>query len=128
MVCSYLFWELNNQYCTSTGVAPGGGVWPPSDGYKTNRELKHFAPGVRVVPPGDTCGNTNIRGAWRLTARVPRQAVWKPYASGDSCAMPGNFLWSRRCVLLALDVRGLRGFGRYLKGQMLEYSWSCGSG
>jgi len=25
-------------------------------------------------------------------------------------------------------VRGLRDFGRYLKGQMLEYSWSCGSG
>jgi len=24
-------------------------------------------------------------------------------------------------------VRGLRGFGRYLKGQMLEYSWSCDS-
>jgi len=30
--------------------------------------------------------------------------------------------------LLALDVRGLRDFGRYLKGQMLEYSYSCGSG
>ena len=31
-------------------------------------------------------------------------------------------------LLLALDVHGLRGFRRYLKGQMLEYSWSCGSG
>jgi len=30
--------------------------------------------------------------------------------------------------LLALDVCGLQGFGRYLKGQMLKYSWSCGSG
>ena len=25
-------------------------------------------------------------------------------------------------------MRGLRGFGRYLKGQMLEYFWSCGLG
>ena len=25
-------------------------------------------------------------------------------------------------------MRGLRDFGRDLKGQMLEYSWSCGSG
>jgi len=31
-------------------------------------------------------------------------------------------------ILLSLDVRSLRGFGRYLKGQMLEYSWSCGLG
>jgi len=25
-------------------------------------------------------------------------------------------------------VRGLRDFERYLKGQMLEYTWCCGSG
>jgi len=25
-------------------------------------------------------------------------------------------------------MRGLRGFGRYVEGQMLEYSWNCGSG
>jgi len=25
-------------------------------------------------------------------------------------------------------VHGLRDFGRYLKGQMLKYSWSCGLG
>jgi len=32
---------------------------------------------VRVVLPGDTYKNSSIRGAWRLKARVPRQAVWK---------------------------------------------------
>jgi len=31
---------------------------------------------IRVVPPGDTCRNNSIRGAWCLTARVPRQAIW----------------------------------------------------
>ena len=30
--------------------------------------------------------------------------------------------------MLALDAHGLRGVGQYLKGQMLEYSWSCGLG
>jgi len=47
---------------------------------------------IKVVTPGDTCGNSNIRGTWRLSARVPRQAVWKPFAPGDSCAAPGDFL------------------------------------
>jgi len=28
---------------------------------------------VRVIPPGDTCINSNIKGAWRLTALVPCQ-------------------------------------------------------
>jgi len=46
---------------------------------------------IRVVPPGDACGNSSIRGTWRLTARVPRQAVWKPFASGDSCGEPDDF-------------------------------------
>ena len=114
-----LFWVLKNQDYASTGVPLGGAVWPPRDGYKTNRELKR-------VPPGDACGNSSIRGTWRMTAHVPRQTVWKPFAYGDSCGVPGDFWWSRHRVLLALDVRGLRGFGRYLKGQMLEYSWSCG--
>jgi len=82
---------------------------------------------IRVVLPGDACANSSIRGTWRLTTCVPRQAIWKPFGPGDSCGVPGDFWWSRHCVLLALDVHDLRGFGRYLKGQMLEYSWSCGS-
>ena len=47
---------------------------------------------IRVVPPSDTCGNNSIRGAWRLVARVPRQAVWKPFVPGDSYGAPGDFL------------------------------------
>jgi len=46
---------------------------------------------IRVVPPGDACGNNSIRGPWRLTARVPRQTVWKPFASGDLCGVLGDF-------------------------------------
>jgi len=38
---------------------------------------------IRVVPPGDTCRNSSIKGAWRLAARVPRQAVWKLFAPGE---------------------------------------------
>jgi len=83
---------------------------------------------IRIVSLGDACGNSSIRGTWRLAPRVPRQAVWKPFASGDSCGAPGDFWWSRHRVLLTLDVHGLLGFGRYLKRQMLEYSWSCGLG
>jgi len=45
---------------------------------------------VRVVPPGDTCRNSSIRSAWRLTARIPRQAVWKRVSHGDSGAAPGD--------------------------------------
>jgi len=41
---------LKNQYYASTGVALGGGVWPPSDGYKTSRELKRVAPGDKGCP------------------------------------------------------------------------------
>ncbi|QCD90341.1 hypothetical protein DEO72_LG4g1296 [Vigna unguiculata] len=26
-----------------------------------------------------------------MAARVPRQAVWKPFVSGNSCGVPGNF-------------------------------------
>jgi len=48
-------------------------------------------PAIRVVPPGDACGNTSIRGTWRLIARVLRQAVWKPFVSGDSCGVPSDF-------------------------------------
>jgi len=116
-----LFWVLKNQYYASTGVAPGGAVWSPVENWSVLRLA------IRVVPPGDACRNSSIRGTWRLTARVPRQTVWKPFASGDSCGVPSDFWWSRHRVLLALDVRGLRGFGRYLNGKMLEYSWSCGS-
>jgi len=46
---------------------------------------------IRVVPPDDACGNNSIRGAWRLAAHVPRQAVWKPFALGDSCGASGDF-------------------------------------
>jgi len=45
-----LFWVLKNQYCASTGVASSGGVWLPSDGYKTSRELKRVVPGDKGCP------------------------------------------------------------------------------
>jgi len=45
-----LFWVLKNQYCASTGVAPGGRVWPPGDSYKTSRELKRVALGDKGCP------------------------------------------------------------------------------
>jgi len=32
------------------GVAPGGGVWPPGDSYKTNRVLKCVALGGKGSP------------------------------------------------------------------------------
>jgi len=44
---------------------------------------------VRIVSQGDTCRNSSIRGAWRLTARVPCQAVWKRVSHGDSEAVLG---------------------------------------
>jgi len=106
-----MFWVLKNQYCTST--SENWNVW-------------HLA--IRVVLLDDTCRNSSIRGAWCLAARVPRQAVWKPFAPGDLCGAPNDFWWSRHCVLLALDVCGVWGFGRYLKGQLLKYSWTCGLG
>jgi len=83
---------------------------------------------IRVVPQGDTCRNSSIRGASCLAIRVPCQTVWKPFAPCDSCGVPGDFWWSRHCVWLALDVLGIWDLGQYLKGYMLEYSWSCGSG
>jgi len=45
-----LLWVLKNQYCASTGVAPGGGVWPPSDIYETSSELKHVVLGDKGCP------------------------------------------------------------------------------
>jgi len=76
---------------------------------------------ISVVPPGDACGNSSIKGTWRLVARVPRQAVWKPLSLATRV--------ERQAIFDEADtVRSLRDFGRYLKGQMLEYSWSCGSG
>jgi len=45
---------------------------------------------VRVVPPGDTCSGSGIRGAWRLAARVPRQAVWKHILPNGSSVAPSN--------------------------------------
>jgi len=41
---------LKNQYCASIGVAPGGGVWPLGDSYKTSRELKCVTLGGKGYP------------------------------------------------------------------------------
>jgi len=45
-----LLWVLKNQYCTSTGVAFDGGVWPLGDSYKTSRLLKRVAFGDKGCP------------------------------------------------------------------------------
>jgi len=57
---------------------------------------------IRVVPLGDTCENNSIRGAWHLAARVPRQGVWKPFALGDSCGMPGDSFYEADIVFCLL--------------------------
>jgi len=41
---------VKNQYCASTGVGPGGSVWPPGDSYKTSRELKCVVLGNKGCP------------------------------------------------------------------------------
>jgi len=46
---------------------------------------------IRVVLPGDTCKKSSIRGSSRLAARVPRQAVWKPFALCNSWGASGDF-------------------------------------
>jgi len=35
-----------------------------------------------VVSPGDVCNISVLRGAWRMAARVPHQAVWKRVSPG----------------------------------------------
>jgi len=59
--------------------APGGKGVPPGDG----EEIRDLWISVRLVmetiPPGGSCRNCELWGAWRLAVRVPRQAVWKPW-------------------------------------------------
>jgi len=47
---------------------------------------------VKAVSPGDTCRGRVFRGTWCLEARVPRQAVWRPIARGDSYVAPGDIV------------------------------------
>jgi len=46
---------------------------------------------VGTFPPGGCCRLCNsFGGAWRLAARVPRQAVWKLAVPGGTCPPPGD--------------------------------------
>jgi len=48
---------------------------PPGESYQISGALERVAPGGEVRPSRRYCENNGIKGAWRLTTRVPRQAV-----------------------------------------------------
>jgi len=91
---------------------------------------------VRVVPPGDTCRSSGLRGAWRLAARVPHQAFWKRVSPCDSRVAPGDNVEAGLVLWFACDVCGLQGFNDTLKVGLLvflelwlgTYPLSCGLG
>jgi len=55
---------------------------------KTEETWNAWRLAVRVASLGDTCRNSGNKGAWRLTARVPRQAIWKCVSPSGSRAAP----------------------------------------
>jgi len=60
------------------------------------------------VSLGDTYKNSGNKGAWRLAARVPRQAIWKRIVLGDLWVVPGDTV--KAIVFCLFDMRGLQSF------------------
>jgi len=82
------------------------GRYEPSGGsYKLEEFWNTWRLAVRVVPPGDTCRGRESKGAWRLAACGPRQAVWKHISPVGSEAVSSNN--TKAEALFALDVRDL---------------------
>jgi len=65
--------------------APGGRRVPPGDGDEIRGLWNNVRLAMKTVPPGEI--------AWRLAARVPRQAVWKLAAPSGTCPPPGDLYY-----------------------------------
>ena len=72
--------------------APGDKGVPPGDGDENRGLWNSIRLAVGTVPPGGSCRLYDSWGAWRLAARVPRQAVWKLVAPSGTCPPPGDFI------------------------------------
>ena len=114
--------------------APGGRGFPPGDGNEIRGLWNSVRLAMETVPPGGSCRSCDLWGAWRLAARVPRQAVWKLAAPGGTCPPPGELYCcslSFECEFViysassdALRVRLLV----FLELWLGRYPLSCGSG
>ena len=107
---------------------------PPSDSYTYSSSGHAWRLAAEIVLLGDSCRDSECRGAWRLVVRVPHQVVWKRVSPSGSRAAPGNNIVA--VALITLDMRGLQGFGDISKVSLLvflelwlkTYPVSCGSG
>ncbi|QCE04380.1 hypothetical protein DEO72_LG8g2416 [Vigna unguiculata] len=72
-------------------------MWLQGESYPTEEDWNARRLTARGVPPGNTCTNRGIRGVRRLAVSVPRQAVWRPNASGDTVMRVG--LLALECVI-----------------------------
>jgi len=63
---------------------------PPSDSYEIKGKLERLAPGGEGRLVKWYMQNSGNRGAWRLAACVPRQAIWRRVSPGGLEVVPGD--------------------------------------